>query len=103
MVGSSEGSLQINCYKGNGEFLRHSQKYFHVQRNSFYLEADIVPEHLPFYAIFIHVHLIPSFPRRPTLSTWARLARSAKIMETEPAGGHSCKAFLAPCVLGEVD
>lgn len=63
-------SLQINCYEGNGKFLRQSQKYFHVQINYFYLEVDIVPEHLTFYAIFIHGHPITGFPRKTTLNTW---------------------------------
>lgn len=56
-------SFQIDCYKG-----KNSQKYFHIQRNSFYLEVNIVPEHLPFYDTLIHVLPITSFSRKPMLN-----------------------------------
>lgn len=61
--------LQMKSCKGNGKSLRHSQSISMFKGNSFYLKADIVPEHFPFYAIFIHVHWITSVHRKPALKT----------------------------------
>lgn len=70
MVGSSEAEITDDELGGQWKIPQAFPKYFHIQRNSFYLEADTVPEHFPFYAIFIRVHPITSFPRKPTHKCW---------------------------------